>query len=94
MQILLNVMSLCAFNSLSLGYDIVARTLMTRVSANAYKHVFRTTFELVTDEYPSFNNGQDIHGTTADFSLAQVKGLDDALDNAKGLQNSLFLKEC
>ena len=54
---------------------------MSSVTGNAYKSVFKKTFELVTENYSSFDNGNNIKGITVDFSLAQVKGLDSTLEN-------------
>ena len=57
----------------------VARVLLNKQSAEAYKIAFENVFAAVTASYPNFNGGKSLEGITVDFSDAQAQGLRDAL---------------
>ena len=55
---------------------IVARVRLNRINTDGYAHCFRSIFETVKKDYPSFNIGDSLQGIVLDWSDQQMKGLE------------------
>lgn len=55
---------------------IVARVRLNQINTDGYAHCFRSIFETVKKDYPSFNVGDSLQGIVLDWSDQQLKGLE------------------
>lgn len=66
------LLNIVVYDEVTMAYVVVARVLMSNLSAMAYKTVFAEIFRIVKEKYPNFEP-LDLMAV-ADFSEAQKKG--------------------
>ena len=69
------LLNIVAYNHLTIQFQVVARVLMSSLTAEAYKLAFGKVFSITTNLYPEFNHGAEVKGWILDFSSAQHQGL-------------------
>ena len=69
------LLNMVTFNHGSLEFEVVARVLLSKISAKAYKEAFGKVFGIATQLNPEFENGANVLGWIVDFSDAQYTGL-------------------
>ena len=69
------LLNMVTFNHGSLEFEVVARVLLSKISAKAYKEAFGKVFGITTQLHPEFENGANVLGRIVDFSDAQYTGL-------------------
>lgn len=69
------LLNIVAYNHLTIQFQVVARVLMSNLSAEAYKLAFDKVFSITTNLHPEFNHGAEVKGWILDFSSAQYQGL-------------------
>ena len=69
------LLNIVTFNEESMVFQVVARVMLNRLTAAAYKKAFGEVFKITTSLHPHFDNGSKVEDWIVDFSLAQRDGL-------------------
>lgn len=69
------LLNMVAYNYTTLEFQVVARVLMSKLTAKAYKSAFEAIFSTTTNLHPGFDNGFLVKAWIVDFSEAQSNGL-------------------
>jgi len=74
------VLNMVAFNLRCNHFQVVARVVMSRLTAAAYRRSFNKVFEIATNIHPEFDHGSNVVAWIVDFSLPQYDGLASAIN--------------
>lgn len=69
------LLNIVAYNHATLGFQAVARVIISKLNAVAYAEAFHQVLAITTNFYPAFDNGKVLKAWVDDFSDAQSKGL-------------------
>ncbi len=80
------VLNMVAFNLRCNHFQVVARVVMSRLTAAAYKRSFAKVFEIATNIHPEFDYGSNVVAWIVDFSLSQYDGLASVINASEPSQ--------